>query len=89
MKKSGYYCKVCGQFKANEKFSGKGHSIHVCKECSRLSGSEQAERIALNRIENLPYQLSKAQKEWLKKRTKDRREVVKNAAREAYSMRYV
>ena len=25
MKKHGHYCKVCGEYKANEKFSGKGH----------------------------------------------------------------
>ena len=24
MKKRGHYCKVCGEYKANEKFSGKG-----------------------------------------------------------------
>ena len=24
MKKHGHYCKVCGEYKANEKFSGKG-----------------------------------------------------------------
>lgn len=26
MKKHGHYCKVCGEYKANEKFSGKGHA---------------------------------------------------------------
>ena len=26
MKKRGHYCKVCGEYKANEKFSGKGHA---------------------------------------------------------------
>lgn len=25
MKRHGHYCKVCGECKANEKFSGKGH----------------------------------------------------------------
>ena len=29
MKKHGHYCKVCGEYKANEKFSGKGHAAHV------------------------------------------------------------
>lgn len=26
MKKHGHYCKICGEYKANEKFSGKGHA---------------------------------------------------------------
>ena len=28
----GHYCKICGEYKANEKFSGKGHAAHICKE---------------------------------------------------------
>ena len=36
MKKHGHYCKVCGEYKANEKFSGKGHAAHVCKSCASL-----------------------------------------------------
>ena len=36
MKKHGYYCKVCGEYKANEKFSGKGHAAHICKKCAAL-----------------------------------------------------
>ena len=34
MKKHGHYCKVCGEYKANEKFSGKGHAAHICKICA-------------------------------------------------------
>ena len=33
----GHYCKVCGRTRANEKFSGKGHRKHICKDCSRKS----------------------------------------------------
>ena len=29
MKKRGHYCKVCGEHKANEKFSGKGHAAQI------------------------------------------------------------
>ncbi len=36
MKKHGHYCKVCGEYKANEKFSGKGHAAHICKSCASL-----------------------------------------------------
>lgn len=31
-----HYCKICGRNRPNEKFSGKGHKIHVCKECAAL-----------------------------------------------------
>ncbi len=40
MKQHGHYCKVCGCYKANEKFSGKGHAAHICKAvhpCHRSS----------------------------------------------------
>ncbi|WP_280120703.1 MULTISPECIES: hypothetical protein [Muribaculaceae] len=32
-KQQGHYCRICGEYKANEKFSGKGHALHVCKDC--------------------------------------------------------
>ncbi|SFG78874.1 hypothetical protein SAMN02982927_02769 [Sporolactobacillus nakayamae] len=31
----GHYCRICGRTRPNEKFSGKGHRKHICKECSR------------------------------------------------------
>lgn len=37
----GHYCRICGRNRPNEKFSGKGHKIHVCKECSRLPKEER------------------------------------------------
>ena len=49
----GHYCKICGEYKANEKFSGKGHAVHICKTCSKLSAAEKAERMTLNRLENM------------------------------------
>ncbi len=36
----GHWCWVCGRILANERFSGKGHSRHICKECSKLSHEE-------------------------------------------------
>ncbi len=33
----GHYCKICGEYKANEKFSGKGHAAHICKKTSTPS----------------------------------------------------
>ena len=32
----GHYCRICERQRPNEKFSGKGHNIHVCKDCMRL-----------------------------------------------------
>ncbi len=37
----GHYCRICGRDRPNERFSGKGHRIHVCKECSRLPKDER------------------------------------------------
>lgn len=45
MKKHGHYCKVCGEYKANEKFSGKGHASHICKSCASLPAEKQAEAV--------------------------------------------
>ena len=68
MKKRGHYCKVCGEYKANEKFSGKGHAAHICKTCAALPPEKQAEEVTLTRLVNLPWRLSKEQLSWLKKR---------------------
>ena len=32
----GHYCRLCGRERANENFSGKGHGVHVCKDCWSL-----------------------------------------------------
>ena len=40
----GHYCRICGQSRPNEQFSGRGHNIHVCKKCQGLP-REQRDRI--------------------------------------------
>ncbi len=45
---------ACGEHKANEKFSGKGHAAHICKACSRLSASEKAAAMDMNRLMGFP-----------------------------------
>ena len=35
-KQQGHYCRICGEYKANEQFSGKGHARHICKQCQSL-----------------------------------------------------
>ena len=42
----GCYCRICGRTRANERFSGRGHRQHVCKDCQRLP-REQREEIDL------------------------------------------
>ena len=59
----GHYCKMCGEIKANEKFSGKGHRNHICKSCSKLSQLDKNELTHLKKIENIElssFILSKA-----------------------------
>jgi hypothetical protein len=29
----GHYCRICHRRRANERFSGKGHRDHICKDC--------------------------------------------------------
>lgn len=88
MKQHGHYCKVCGEYKANEKFSGKGHAAHICKACAKLSPEERSEQMTLRRLENLPYRLSQAQIAWLKTRLKDRRPAVRQMAEDIYAARF-
>jgi hypothetical protein len=49
-KRQGHYCKICGEHKANEKFSGKGHANHICKACSALPIARRNELQRINRI---------------------------------------
>ncbi len=36
-----HYCRICDRYRANEKFSGKGHATHVCKDCLKLPKAER------------------------------------------------
>ena len=62
----GHYCWACGRRRANEKFSGKGHAKHICKDCAKeqrakakkkrkIAATPRAER---NFFNNLPTSLS-------------------------------
>lgn len=37
----GHFCRICKRTKPNEKFSGKGHRVHVCKECKKMPKAER------------------------------------------------
>lgn len=50
---SGHYCWSCDRRRANEKFSGKGHARHVCKDCARLGKEELAYRQTMRNLDRL------------------------------------
>ena len=58
-KHQGHYCRICGEYKANEKFSGKGHAQHICKSCmsKRKKGEPIAEKIEFDEPQILDYDL--------------------------------
>lgn len=83
----GHYCKICGEYKANEKFSGKGHAAHICKACSRLSAAEKADAMAINRMMSFSMRrLSDGEKKWLQAKMHDKSPEVADTAREVYNM---
>ena len=85
----GYYCKVCGEYKANEKFSSKGHAAHICKTYSQFSAAEQAEAMTINRLMELPVgRLNASDREWLENRLHDQRPEVASLAKEIYSLHF-
>ena len=88
MKKRGHYCKICGEYKANEKFTGKGHANHICKTCASLPPEKKSEMMTLNRLSNLPWHLSREQRTWLGNRMRDRRPEIKALAQEQYDLRF-
>ena len=83
----GHYCKICGEYKANEKFSGKGHAAHICKVCSRLSTAEKAAAMDMNRLMSFPMRrLSDSEKKWLQAKMHDKSPEVADTAREIYNV---
>ncbi|MDL2232166.1 GNAT family N-acetyltransferase [Ruminococcaceae bacterium OttesenSCG-928-L11] len=54
-KPHGHYCYVCGEHKANEKFSGRGHANHICKKCHALPVAARNEMIAERKRDRMDY----------------------------------
>jgi len=52
-RQSGHYCWACDRRRANEKFSGRGHARHLCKDCARLGKRELAYRQAIRDLDRL------------------------------------
>ena len=88
-KPHGHYCRVCGELKANEKFSGRGHAAHICKKCAALPLAERNEELALRRIEGMAFRyLSEAEIKWLRGKMNDQRPTVRDAAREVHGIKF-
>ena len=84
----GHYCKICGCWKANERFSGSGHAAHICKDCAKLPVAKRNEMQTVNRLLGLPFRLNKDQRKWLEAMRKDKREEVRSTAEWMYEERY-
>lgn len=63
-KLSGHYCKICGDRKPNEKFSGKGHAQHICSQCWSLPKETQADMTRCNEVSRLIFKFSFSRKDW-------------------------
>lgn len=48
-----HFCWMCGRSRANERFSGRGHRDHVCRECQKLPATEKDRRRALIDMERM------------------------------------
>jgi hypothetical protein len=74
-KPQGHYCRICGQYKANEKFSGRGHAAHICKACHALPANRRNELACINEIERISedFFISKENLERLRKYAGDKR----------------
>jgi len=81
----GHYCKICGQYRANEKFSGKGHAAHICKSCSRLSAAEKGKAMTMNKLENFSMRrFTNSERKWLENKTHDKRPEIAEKAKAVY-----
>ncbi|MFO0916275.1 MAG: hypothetical protein U0795_25170 [Pirellulales bacterium] len=48
----GHYCWACDRIRANERFTGRGHARHVCRDCLQLGTQELAYRQAVRNLES-------------------------------------
>ena len=63
-KQQGHYCRICGEYKANEKFSGKGHARHICKECQSLPKEVQVDMVRCNEVERTAFKFPMSRQDW-------------------------
>ena len=85
----GHYCKVCGEHKANEKFSGRGHAAHICKSCASKSPEEKAEDMMINKLYGMSHRyINDTEIKWLKNRMNDSRPEVRELARQIFEGKF-
>lgn len=63
-KHQGHYCRICGEYKANEKFSGKGHARHICKQCQSLPEDVKADKVRCNEVERAAFKYPMSRQDW-------------------------
>lgn len=63
-KQQGHYCRICGEYKANEQFSGKGHARHICKECQSLPDDVKADMVRCNEVERAAFKYPMSRQDW-------------------------
>lgn len=63
-KQQGHYCRICGDYKANEKFSGKGHAQHICRECQSLPEEVKADMVRCNEVERAAFKYPMTRQDW-------------------------
>ena len=47
----GHYCWCCDRHRANERFSGRGHRDHICRDCKPLPLEERQYRSDIRNIQ--------------------------------------
>ncbi|RMG14655.1 MAG: hypothetical protein D6731_09935 [Planctomycetota bacterium] len=47
----GHFCWCCGRHRPNERFGGRGHRDHVCRDCQRLPAEELSFRQVVRNME--------------------------------------
>lgn len=63
-KQQGHYCRICGEYKANKQFSGKGHARHICKECQSLPEDVKADMVRCNEVERAAFKYPMTRQNW-------------------------
>ena len=85
----GHYCRVCGEHKANEKFTGKGHATHICKSCTSKSPAQSSEDMTINKLYSMVFRhMSESEIKWLKNRRNDSRTEVSELAKKIFEERF-
>ena len=88
-KQPGHYCRICGERKPNEKFSGRGHATHICKSCTKKSPAQKSEDMTINRLNGMVFRyLNESEIKWLKNRCNDSRPEVKALAQSVFEEKF-